>query len=73
MYIYAHIHIHEGELNEKLKYFYPVIYWIQKEYNDFISFYVVSIATCRPLFKPSVSLFSPYKTIELWFEFLANF
>jgi len=30
-------------------------------------------ATCRPLFKPSVSLLSTYKTIELWFEFLSHF
>jgi len=30
-------------------------------------------ATCRPLFKPSVSLFSTYKTIELCFEFLSHF
>ena len=30
-------------------------------------------ATCRPLFKPSVSLLSTYKTIEMWFEFLSHF
>jgi len=30
-------------------------------------------ATCRPLFKPSVSLLSTYKTIELCFEFLSHF
>ena len=30
-------------------------------------------ATCRPLFKPSVSLLSTYKTVELWFEFLSHF
>ena len=30
-------------------------------------------ATCRPLFKPWVSLLSTYKTIELWFEFLSHF
>ena len=30
-------------------------------------------ATCRPLFKPSISLLSSYKTIELWFEFLSHF
>ena len=30
-------------------------------------------ATRRPLFKPSVSLLSPYKTIELCFEFLSQF
>jgi len=29
--------------------------------------------TCRPLFKPWVSLFSTYKTIELCFEFLSHF
>jgi len=29
--------------------------------------------TCRPLFKPSVSLLSTYKTIELCFEFLSHF
>jgi hypothetical protein len=29
--------------------------------------------TCRPLFKPSVSLLSAYKTIELCFEFLSHF
>jgi hypothetical protein len=29
--------------------------------------------TCRPLFKPSVSLLSTYKTIELGFEFLSHF
>ena len=29
--------------------------------------------TCRPLFKPSVPLLSPYKTIELCFEFLSHF
>jgi len=37
------------------------------------SLYVVSIATCRPLFKPQVSLLSTYKTIELCFEFLSHF
>ena len=30
-------------------------------------------ATCRPLFKPSVSLLSTYKTIELCFETLSHF
>ena len=30
-------------------------------------------ATCRPLFKPRVSLLSTYKTIELCFEFLSHF
>ena len=30
-------------------------------------------ATCRPLFKPLVSLLSTYKTIELCFEFLSHF
>ena len=30
-------------------------------------------AICWPLFKPSVSLLSAYKTIELWFEFLSRF
>ena len=30
-------------------------------------------ATCRPLFKPSVSLLSTYKTIELCFKFLSHF
>jgi hypothetical protein len=30
-------------------------------------------ATCRPLFKPSVSLLSAYKTIKLCFEFLSHF
>ena len=30
-------------------------------------------ATCRPLFKPSVSLLSTYKTIELCFELLSHF
>ena len=30
-------------------------------------------ATCRPLFKPSVSLLSSYKTIELCLEFLSHF
>jgi hypothetical protein len=30
-------------------------------------------ATCRPHFKPSVSLLSTYKTIELWFEVLSHF
>jgi len=30
-------------------------------------------ATCRPLFKPSVSLLLTYKTIELCFEFLSHF
>ena len=30
-------------------------------------------ATCRPLFKPWVSLLSTYKTIELCFEFLSHF
>ena len=30
-------------------------------------------ATCRPLFKASVSLLSTYKTIELCFEFLSHF
>jgi hypothetical protein len=30
-------------------------------------------ATCRPLFKPRVSLLSTYKTIELCFEFLLQF
>ena len=30
-------------------------------------------ATCRPLFKSSVSLLSTYKTIELCFEFLSHF
>ena len=30
-------------------------------------------ATCRPLFKPSVSLLSAYRTIELCFEFLSHF
>jgi len=30
-------------------------------------------ATCRPLFKPSVSLLSTYKIIELGFEFLSLF
>jgi len=30
-------------------------------------------ATCRPLFKPSVSVLSTYKTIELCFEFLSHF
>jgi hypothetical protein len=29
--------------------------------------------TCRPLFKPSVSLLSTYKTIELCLEFLSHF
>ena len=29
--------------------------------------------TCRPLFKPSVSLLSTCKTIELCFEFLSHF
>ena len=29
-------------------------------------------ATCRPLFKPWVSLLSTYKTIELYFEFLSH-
>jgi len=29
--------------------------------------------TCRPLFKPWVSLLSSYKTIELCFEFLSHF
>jgi len=28
---------------------------------------------CRPLFKPSVSLLSPYKTIEQCFELLLHF
>ena len=36
-------------------------------------FYVVSIATCQPLFKTCVSLLSTYKTIELCFEFLSHF
>jgi len=31
------------------------------------------IATCRPLFKPWVSLLSPYKKIELCFKFLSHF
>ena len=30
-------------------------------------------ATCRPLFKPWVSLLSTYKTIELCFKFLSHF
>jgi len=30
-------------------------------------------AICRPLFKPSVSLLSTYKTMELCFEFLSHF
>jgi hypothetical protein len=30
-------------------------------------------ATCRPLFKPWVSLLSTYKTNELCFEFLSHF
>ena len=30
-------------------------------------------ATCCPLFKPSVSLLSTYKTIELWCEYLSHF
>ena len=30
-------------------------------------------ATCQSLFKPSVSLLSTYKTIELCFEFLLHF
>ena len=30
-------------------------------------------ATCRPLFKPRVSLLSTYKIIELGFEFLSLF
>ena len=30
-------------------------------------------ATCRPLFKPSVSLLSTHKTIELRFELLSHF
>ena len=30
-------------------------------------------ATCRPLFKPWVSLLSTYKTIDLLFEFLSHF
>jgi len=30
-------------------------------------------ATCRPLFKPSVSLLSSCKTIELWLEILSHF
>jgi hypothetical protein len=30
-------------------------------------------ATCRPLFKPLVSLLSTYKAIELCFEFLLRF
>jgi len=30
-------------------------------------------ATCRPLFKSSVSLLSAYKTIELCFKFLSHF
>jgi len=30
-------------------------------------------ATCRPLFKPSVSLLLTYKTFELYFEFLSQF
>jgi len=30
-------------------------------------------ATCQPLFRPSVSLLSTYKTIELCFEFLSHF
>jgi hypothetical protein len=30
-------------------------------------------ATCRPLFKPRVSLLSIYKTIELYFKFLLHF
>jgi len=30
-------------------------------------------AICWPLFKPSVSLLSTYKTIELWFEFSSHF
>jgi len=30
-------------------------------------------ATCRPLFKPWVSLLSNYKTIELCFELLWHF
>jgi hypothetical protein len=30
-------------------------------------------ATCRPLFKPSLSLLSAYKTIELCFQFLSHF
>jgi len=29
--------------------------------------------TCRPLFKPWVSLLSTYKTIELCFKFLLHF
>jgi len=30
-------------------------------------------ATCQPLFNPSVSLLSTYKTIEQCFEFLSQF
>jgi len=30
-------------------------------------------ATCQPLFKPSVSLLSTYKTVELCFKFLSHF
>jgi len=30
-------------------------------------------ATCRPLFKLSVTMLSTYKTIELCFEFLSHF
>ena len=30
-------------------------------------------ATCRPLFKPSVSPLSTYKTIELCFKILSHF
>ena len=35
--------------------------------------YLHRTATCRPLVKPSVSLLSTYKTIEMCFEFLSQF
>jgi len=35
--------------------------------------FVHRTATCRPLFKPRVSLLSTYKTVELCFEFLSHF
>jgi len=35
--------------------------------------FLLRIATCRPLFKPWVSLLSTYKTVELCLEFLSHF
>ena len=65
--------LYEGESHENLKYILSRNL-LNTKGTQFLHFSMLyRTATCRPLFKPSESLLSTYKTIELWFEFLSHF